>query len=178
MIVRRGIRRCCIQPHPLHIITPGPALRAGIYTLTVLATDSYGATAESTPVNVTIWSTRDINASNGSASYSSGVFTVAGRGTGITGTSDGFRFVYLPMNSNCTITARVTAVSGTLSSNSRSGIMVRATTASGSQELRIFTVQTISRPSSTICIIAHQPTGSLDQLRNSHIPVRRGGCEL
>ena len=97
---------------------------AGMHILTAMATDSYGAIEESTPVNVTIWATRDINASNGSASYSSGTFTVAGRGTGITGTSDGFRFVYLPVTGNCTIIAHVATFSST-NANSSAGVMIR-----------------------------------------------------
>ena len=154
----------------LHTVTSSPYNytwtnpASGMHILTAKATDSYGAVGSSIPVNITIWATGDINASNGSASYSSGTFTVAGRGTGITGTSDGFRFVYLPMNSNCTVTARVTAVSGTLSSNSRSGVMVRATTASGSQEL-----SSLYKPYSTKQYYLHYRTSTNGSTSTSYV---------
>jgi hypothetical protein len=60
----------------------------------------------------------------GSASFASGVFTVAGSGNLIGGNADGFHFVYQPWSGDGTIVARI------LSSNNiyaQVGLMVRGT---------------------------------------------------
>ena len=73
------------------------------------------------------WLTQDIGAVGlaGSASYSNGVFTVTGAGADIWGAADAFRFVYVPVTGNCTITARVVSVQNT-DPWSKAGIMIRS----------------------------------------------------
>jgi regulation of enolase protein 1 (concanavalin A-like superfamily) len=68
----------------------------------------------------------------GSATASGGVYTVKGSGTGIASTSDQFRYVYQTMSGDGSITARLTAQSGT-STASVAGVMIRETTNSGSR---------------------------------------------
>ena len=58
------------------------------------------------------WQSQDIGqiSSQTSAIYSNGLFTVTGTGADIWGTSDAFRYVYIPVTGNCTMIARVTGV--------------------------------------------------------------------
>jgi enterochelin esterase-like enzyme/regulation of enolase protein 1 (concanavalin A-like superfamily) len=60
----------------------------------------------------------------GNASYSSGVFTVAGAGADIQGTADAFRFLYVAASGDCTITARVASVQN-VNAWSKAGVMIR-----------------------------------------------------
>jgi hypothetical protein len=80
------------------------------------------------------WLTSDIGSvgAAGSASHSSGVFTVRGSGADIWGTADGFRFVYQSLNGNGQIVARVTAVQNT-DPWAKAGVMIRETLAAGSR---------------------------------------------
>ena len=59
----------------------------------------------------------------GSATYSSGVYTVTGFGNGVSGTADAMHFVYNPLPGDGTIIARITSVSGT--SGPQAGVMIR-----------------------------------------------------
>ncbi len=68
----------------------------------------------------------------GSASYSNGVFTVNGSGTDIWGTNDQFNYVYQNASGNGTLIGRVTSQSNTGSSNSKAGLIWKASTTSGS----------------------------------------------
>src|SRR5580704_18567736 len=70
------------------------------------------------------WSDGDVGSvgTAGSASYSNGVFTVNGAGNGITGSSDGFNFLYQALSGDGTIVARV--VSST--SYAQAGITIRS----------------------------------------------------
>lgn len=61
----------------------------------------------------------------GSVNFSNGVFSVGGSGADIWGTTDAFRFVYLPVNGNCTVTARVLSVPNT-DGWAKAGVMIRA----------------------------------------------------
>ena len=67
----------------------------------------------------------------GSATFSSGVFTVKGAGRGISsGTSDGMHFVYQPLSGDGTIIARVT----NLQSGSNAVVMIRETLDPGAKD--------------------------------------------
>ena len=79
------------------------------------------------------WLTQDIGTVGitGGASYSSGVFTVAGAGADIWGTADALRFVYIPVSGNCTIIARVASVQN-IDPWSKAGVMIRETLAANS----------------------------------------------
>jgi fibronectin type 3 domain-containing protein len=64
----------------------------------------------------------------GSVNFSDGVFTVGGSGADIWGTADAFRFTYLTLNGNCTVTARVLSVPNT-DGWAKAGVMIRASLA-------------------------------------------------
>ena len=57
------------------------------------------------------WASSDIGAAgaSGHASYSSGIFTVAGSGADIWGSADAFRFVYTTLTGDGSIVTRVTS---------------------------------------------------------------------
>jgi endoglucanase len=73
------------------------------------------------------WQSQDIGTVglSGSVNFNNGVFTVGGSGADIWGTADGFRFVYLPVNGNFTITARVLSVQNT-DQWAKAGVMIRS----------------------------------------------------
>src|SRR5262249_31363361 len=80
------------------------------------------------------WQTTDIGAvgATGSASYSSGTFTVVGSGEDIQGTADEFRYVYQTATGDCEIKARVASVQNT-NPWAKAGVMIRETLAAGSK---------------------------------------------
>jgi YD repeat-containing protein len=88
----------------------------------------FEVTAQPLPIG---WLDQDVGTLGieGSASYSNGVFTVAGSGSNIWGTADGFHFVYQPLSGDGTITARVVNVTG--SSSAIAGVMIRETMDAG-----------------------------------------------
>jgi len=78
----------------------------------------------------TPWLDQDVGlvGAAGSATYASGIFTVNGAGTGITGTADGMHFVYQPLSGDGTIIARVVSVQG----SAQAGVMIRETLSANS----------------------------------------------
>ncbi len=74
------------------------------------------------------WATQDVGsvgaAGSAAYTYSTGVFSVTGSGSDIWGTSDAFRFAYVPVSGNCTIFARVTTVQN-IDAWSKAGVMIR-----------------------------------------------------
>jgi uncharacterized repeat protein (TIGR01451 family) len=74
----------------------------------------------------------------GSAGYLNGVYTVNGSGTDIWGTYDQFNYVHQPLTGNGTIIARVTSQTNT-SSNAKAGVMIKQSTAAGSNYMMIST---------------------------------------
>ncbi|HYF50381.1 MAG TPA: carbohydrate-binding domain-containing protein [Planctomycetota bacterium] len=72
------------------------------------------------------WQTRDVGSVGvaGSASHSSGTFTLKGSGADIWDTADGFRFVYQPLNGDGTIVARVASLQNT-DPWAKAGVMIR-----------------------------------------------------
>lgn len=75
------------------------------------------------------WVSTDIGqvGMEGGASADAGVYTINGSGTGITSTSDQFRYVYQTLSGDGSITARLNSQSGT-STNSLAGVMIRENT--------------------------------------------------
>ncbi len=73
------------------------------------------------------WMTQDIGTVglSGTAGFTNSVFTLVGAGGDIQGTADAFRFVYVTVTGECTITARVDSVQN-IDPWSKAGIMVRA----------------------------------------------------
>jgi len=106
------------------VIVPAGAV-SGTVSVTV-----GGQTANSSAFTVTPlpsgWTDTDIGSVGvaGSASYSSGVFTIAGAGQGFnSGTTDGMNFLYQPLSGDGTIIARVVQVQG----YEQAGVMIRET---------------------------------------------------
>jgi hypothetical protein len=79
------------------------------------------------------WQSQDIGGavSQSSAIFNNGLFSVAGGGADIWGTSDAFRFAYLAVTGNCTITARVLGVQNT-DAWAKAGVMIRASLSANS----------------------------------------------
>jgi sulfur relay (sulfurtransferase) complex TusBCD TusD component (DsrE family) len=104
---------------------------AGSYSLTARAIYDAGSTVNSSPVSVTVaslpapWQTADIGSVGmaGSATTSSGVYTVKGAGN-ISGTADNFRFVYQTLSGDGEIKVRLNSVENT-STAARIGVMIR-----------------------------------------------------
>ncbi len=105
------------------------------YYYVVSALDMGGESTNSAEASVTPavavpgpWLTQDIGAGGvaGGASFSNGIFTVAGCGADIWSPSDQFRFVQLAATNNCTIIARVTSASvEDINPWSKAGVMIR-----------------------------------------------------
>jgi regulation of enolase protein 1 (concanavalin A-like superfamily) len=112
----------------------------GSNSWTVRVTDSQGATADAA-LNITVnglplppgWTAADVGSVGvvGSASESSGTFTVSGSGADIWNTSDAFRFVSGTLTGDGEIRARVTSQTNT-NSWAKAGVMIRESTAAGS----------------------------------------------
>ncbi len=114
---------------------------SGIFSVT-----ANGQVASSTTFTVVSlpggWSDTDVGSVGlaGSATYASGVFTVKGAGSGITGTADGMHFAYQPLSGDGTIVARVVSSS----SGSQAGVMIRETLNANAAD-----AYTISQPSNS-----------------------------
>ncbi len=111
------------------------------YYYVVTATNSGGTSANSTEANATPvalpspWATSDVGTTGATGSASrdpNGLFTIAGAGSDIWGSSDAFRYVYQTATGDCDITARVTAIEDT-HTWAKSGVMIRETLATGSR---------------------------------------------
>lgn len=114
------------------------AVSAGTTTITVTtqngsftATSSITVTAASLP---SPWVTANIGdvGATGSASHSSGTFTVVGSGADIWGSTDEFRYVYQTLNGDGTIIARVASISNT-DGWAKAGVMIRENLTADSQ---------------------------------------------
>jgi uncharacterized repeat protein (TIGR01451 family) len=115
---------------------------AGSYLLTAKVTDTLGATASSSPAEITVdsgtslpspWSSQDIGgvALAGSAGFQNGVFTVSGSGSDIWLAADDFRYLYQSLTGDGQIVARVSSLQNT-DAWAKGGVMVRDTLANGS----------------------------------------------
>jgi hypothetical protein len=72
------------------------------------------------------WATADVGAvgADGSTSFANGTFIVRGSGANVWGTSDGFHYVYRPLNGDGTIVTRLVGMDNTRS-NAKAGLMLR-----------------------------------------------------
>jgi endoglucanase Acf2/uncharacterized protein YjdB len=84
------------------------------------------------------WSTSDIGAvgATGSASYSSGTFTVVGAGADIWNTADEFRYVYQSLSGDGEIVAKVNSITNT-NVWAKAGVMFRESLSAGSKNTAI-----------------------------------------
>jgi uncharacterized protein YjdB len=119
------------------------AIGAGSATITVTTTD--GSKTATCAVTVTAtstlpspWSTSDIGAvgATGSASYSSGTFTVVGAGADIWNTADEFRYVYQSLSGDGEIVAKVNSITNT-NVWAKAGVMFRESLSAGSKNTAI-----------------------------------------
>jgi fibronectin type 3 domain-containing protein/regulation of enolase protein 1 (concanavalin A-like superfamily) len=112
------------------------------YYYVVTATNAGGTSANSSQASATPvvlpspWATSDVGSTGavGSASRSpSGVFTIAGAGANIGGSSDAFRYVYQTATGDCDITARVATIQNT-NTSAKAGVMIRETLSVNSRQ--------------------------------------------
>jgi fibronectin type 3 domain-containing protein len=111
------------------------------YYYVVSGVNGYGESSNSVPMAVTPlatalpapWLDQDIGSVGqaGSASCSNTIFTVAGSGADIWGSSDAFHYAYVTATGDCTIIARVTSVQNT-DPWAKAGVMIRQTLSAGS----------------------------------------------
>ncbi len=101
------------------------------------------------------WATGDIGSvgAAGSASHSSGTFTVVGSGENIWGTADEFRYAYIPASGDCSITARVSGISAS-NTWAKGGVMIRESLAANSRHAFLATT-----PNGTLQFIRRTSTG-------------------
>jgi len=94
---------------PFSVTASGQVATSPLFTVTSLPTD---------------WTDTDVGTVSqaGSATYSSGIFTVTGSGAGFGGSADAMNFVYQTLVGNGSIVARVTSQQG-----GESGVMIRET---------------------------------------------------
>jgi hypothetical protein len=128
-------------------ITTGSSTASGTYTVTVTGTS--GSRVHSTTVTLVInaasgglpsgWSDADVGTPSiaGSASYSTGVFTIKGSGADIYGTADQFHFAYESVSGDQTIIDRVVSQTGA-NAWAKSGVMIRESTAAGASYVGLY----------------------------------------
>lgn len=111
----------------------GTVLGTALIVFGFLFADPSGALAQSSSLP-SPWSSQDIGspAIAGTASLSSGVFTVKGAGTDIWGTSDQFQFVYQTMTGDGEIVARIDSITAA-HAWSKAGVMIRETLSNSSK---------------------------------------------
>lgn len=125
----------------------GPVSISSTTTLQAIAYETGYADSSVTSAAYTIganslpsgWSDTDIGAPGvaGSATYSSGTFTIQGSGADIYNAADQFNYVNTAANGNVTITARVASQTNT-NAWAKAGVMIRETTAAGSTYVGIY----------------------------------------
>ena len=108
---------------------------------------AYGLISTSTSLGI-FSAAQDIGspAIPGSSGYNSttGVYTVSGAGTDISGTSDQFQFLYKSLTGDGTITAQVASITNT-NSSAKAGIMFRNSLAANSTDLFLTLTPTTSQ---------------------------------
>ena len=95
-----------------------------LFAVLLIAVTSTLAGAQSLP---SPWTSADIGAPalSGSATHSSGTFTISASGADIWGTSDQFHFVYRPITGDVEIIARIASITTQAHRWAKSGVMIR-----------------------------------------------------
>ncbi len=116
-------------------------------------------------------STADIGTvgATGSATSSSGTYSISGAGADITGTGDAFRYLWFPITNSttCTLTARVVSQTNT-NTSARAAVMIRESTATGSMH-----AMTAVMPSNSIGIFARATTNGTATNPSNFTPTSR-----
>jgi hypothetical protein len=118
---------------------PAPNDHFKIAKLDICVTVPSEGTDPGNPELPSPWQTRDIGCveKEGSATYSSGTFTVSGSGDNITGSKDQFRYVYQAADGDCSIVAKVVSVEDT-DDEAEAGVMIRETLNNNSRHVSVF----------------------------------------
>ena len=128
--------------------TTGPA--------TVTVTGTSGSLQHTTTISLTVnassgggslpsgWTDADVGTvgTAGSASYSSGTFTVSGSGADIWNTADGFNYAYQSASGDTTVIARVVSENNGGSGYAKAGVMIRESISSDSIEASVLLTPT------------------------------------
>ncbi|MFZ6012435.1 MAG: Ig-like domain-containing protein [Bacteroidota bacterium] len=159
----------------------------GNYSLTAVATDNGNLTTTSAPVSITVnpsntlpspWQTADIGAVGvtGSASHSSGTFTLNGSGADIWNNADEFRFVYQSLSGNGAIVAQVNSLNNT-HPWAKAGVMIRESLNANSKHAMTALTPSngaaFQRRTSTGGVSAH--TGVSGQAVPKYVKIERSG---
>ena len=91
----------------------------------------------------------------GSASFSSGTYTIQGAGAGVYASTDAFRYVYQPSSGDCSVTARVQSLTNT-NVSAKTGVMIRESLAANARCAGVYVT-----PSSGIQFIWRSTAGSM-----------------
>jgi autotransporter-associated beta strand protein len=91
----------------------------------------------------------------GSASFSSGTYTIQGAGAGVYASTDAFRYVYQPSSGDCSVAVRVQSLTNT-SVSAKTGVMIRESLAANARCAGVYVT-----PSSGIQLIWRSTTGSM-----------------
>jgi RHS repeat-associated protein len=115
--------------------TSGPLMVSVAPTMNNSNPIEFAVTSQPLP---TSWLDQDVGSTGllGSATYSSGVFTITGAGMEIYGSSDDFHFAYLPLSGDGTIIARVVSLLGP-AGYIAAGVMMRNTLDPASMNLKM-----------------------------------------
>lgn len=112
------------------------------------------------------WASKDIGTvgAAGSASYASGVYTVAGSGADIWNDKDEFRFAYQSGDSTCTIVARIKTI-GNTDPWAKAGLMIRDSLDSNARHASIFFT-----PGNGVAMQSRSSTGGTSTNKNNTSP--------
>ena len=129
-------------------VSTSASTQTGTFTVTITGTSSSPSLTHSTTVTLVVnpstglppgWTDSDIGTPGvaGSATFTSGTFTVNGGGADIWSTSDNFNYAYVSTTGDVTITARVASQQST-NAWAKSGVMIRESTAANSSFVHVF----------------------------------------
>jgi len=140
-----------VVPSPQASMSDSAIAPATHYWYRVAATNNAGLSPWSNVAEVTTpsenggalpppWQDRDIGFTQGTATYSNGVFRVVGGGEDIYGTSDEFNFAFQPASGDASITTAIDGLDTISSINpwARIGLMIRETLDANSKNAMVF----------------------------------------
>ncbi len=134
-------------------------VRLAYATFVLAATLAVNANAQTLPEG---WTLSNIGspAISGSATYSSGTFSVSGAGADIWSSSDQFTFVHQRLSGDATVIARVATLQN-INAWSKAGVMIRESLAANSRYASVFVT-----PQNGVVFQRHSSTGGSTSLTN------------